>query len=162
MNYLLIRFFRIINLIGIHCRFLPWYIEIDRERDINQGVINYYIVLPWRCFFSRLTFNSNEKTLLWANRLNSILNHASKLEELFAFAFYSWHTNENSDEVSDPNRYLFSKSTFLMFFLFWVAAIFRHLHWVIKLRLCNKKTSYIFCVCVCVLKIDRWCDDYYF
>jgi len=58
----------------------------------------------------RLTFNSNEKTLLWANRLNSILNHASKLEELFAFAFYSWHTNENTDEVSDPNRYLFSKS----------------------------------------------------
>lgn len=57
-------------------------------------------------------FNSNEKTLIWANRLNSILNRSYKLEELFAFAFYSWYTNENLEDLSaqDPNRCLFSKS----------------------------------------------------
>lgn len=76
----------------------------------------------------RLTFNSSERTLMWASRLNSILNYSpSKLDELFAFAFYSWYTNENNSmssssggdgdavvsssvEQSNINKHLFAKS----------------------------------------------------
>lgn len=74
----------------------------------------------------RLIFASNDKTLLWYQRLNSTVNHVYKLDELFAFTFYSWLTNEkldaadSSSSLSSTNtssnlndfssRYLFSKS----------------------------------------------------
>lgn len=61
----------------------------------------------------RLPFSCSEKAALWYQRLNSIISKPIKLEELFAFTFYSWLTNEKCDEVVDseyPTRYLFSKS----------------------------------------------------
>lgn len=62
----------------------------------------------------RLSFSSSEKATLWYQRLNSIISKPIKLEELFAFTFYSWLTNEKSDESSldnesNPTRCLFSK-----------------------------------------------------
>jgi len=66
----------------------------------------------------RLSFSTSEKATLWYQRLNSIISKSIKLEELFAFTFYSWLTNEKSDESvivdSDyPTRYLFSKSNLI-------------------------------------------------
>ena len=53
-------------------------------------------------------FNSNEKASIWCQRFNSIIYKSYKLEELFAFTFYSWLTNEKSDET----KCLFSKSNY--------------------------------------------------
>ena len=47
-------------------------------------------------FRSRLTFSTSEKATLWYQRINSILSQPFKLEQLFAFSFYSWATNENA------------------------------------------------------------------
>jgi myotubularin-related protein 3/4 len=52
----------------------------------------------------RLSFGSSEKATLWMQRLSSIIAKSIKLEELFAFTFYSWLTNEKCDEsVFNPD-----------------------------------------------------------
>jgi len=63
----------------------------------------------------RVSFSTTEKASLWYQRINSMISKSIKLEELFAFTFYSWLTNEKPEEsiVVDngyPTRYLFSKS----------------------------------------------------
>ena len=71
-------------------------------------ILSVEIISNLIIFLPRLTFCSNEKTSIWCQRLNSILVKPYKLEELFAFTFYSWLTNEKSDET----KCLFSKSNF--------------------------------------------------
>lgn len=101
--------------------------------SIEVKEINFIYVYLKIAKTIRLTFNSSERTLMWASRLNSILNYSpSKLDELFAFAFYSWYTNENNSmssssggdggggggdavvsssvEQSNINKHLFAKS----------------------------------------------------
>jgi hypothetical protein len=54
-------------------------------------------------------FNSNEKASIWCQRFNSIIYKSYKLEELFAFTFYSWLTNEKLDDSNENAKCLFSK-----------------------------------------------------
>jgi myotubularin-related protein 3/4 len=49
----------------------------------------------------RVLFSSNEKAVVWATRINAIINRLYKLEELFSFAFYSWLTNEPKPLMSN-------------------------------------------------------------
>ncbi len=47
---------------------------------------------------TRLIFATSEKCLLWHQRLLAITSRTSKLDELYAFIFYSWHTYEKQEE----------------------------------------------------------------
>ena len=59
----------------------------------------------------RITFSSNEKANQWYQRLNAIITKLiGKVDELFAFTFYSWLTNEKLDESNENTKCLFSKS----------------------------------------------------
>ena len=56
-------------------------------------------------------FATNEKCLLWNQRLVSIGAKITKLDDLFAFRFYSWHINERAED----NTLEFDKCIFFLF-----------------------------------------------
>jgi hypothetical protein len=59
----------------------------------------------------QLGFSSSERAALWTQRFNSITAKSIRLEELFAFTFYSWLTNEKMEEPAEgAARCLFARS----------------------------------------------------
>jgi hypothetical protein len=62
-------------------------------------------------YILRITFGSNDKAALWYQRLYPLVSKIyNKLDELFAFTFYSWWTNEKLDDSNGNMKCFFSKS----------------------------------------------------
>jgi hypothetical protein len=52
----------------------------------------------------RLLFSSNEKCLYWYQRIVSFNGKVTKLDDLFAFRFYSWHMNDENKIQSEFDK----------------------------------------------------------
>lgn len=118
-DILLVTNFRVFLLMHESISFINVPIMLVESLEIKE--IFYLYVYLKNAKTIRLGFSSSEKAALWMQRLNSIISKSIKLEELFAFTFYSWLTNEKSDEsvfnsdsassaAENGTRCLFSRS----------------------------------------------------
>ena len=53
------------------------------------------------CIFYRILFDNSEQCTNWYNRLSKFICPVSRLEDLFAFAFYAWCLDYNSAEKDE-------------------------------------------------------------
>ena len=99
------------NMENVHTDFMVWRVEglgilwllldISLELDLYLRCFPPGLPIALYCIFYRILFDNSEQCTNWYNRLSKFICPVSRLEDLFAFAFYAWCLDYNSAEKDE-------------------------------------------------------------